>query len=134
MPVVGIDTNVFLRVFIDDEGSQHRAAVDLVQKHGQVFIGTVVMVETVWALRSLFKFPKERLVQFVNAVLAADSFILENRQVVEKALFSFASGKAGFADYVILEAANSKGIGLVYTFDRNLAMADGAALVKGRSR
>jgi len=134
MPAVGIDTNIFLRVFIDDDGQQHRLAVELVRTKGQVFVGTVVMVEAVWALRSLFKFSKEKLVQFVNTVLEAEAFILENRPVIEAALFSFSSGKAGFADCVIVESARQRGMGPVHTFDRDLALTEGAVLVKTRPR
>ena len=131
MPPVGIDTNIFIRVFVNDGGRQHKQAVALVRTHGQVFIGTVVMVEAVWALRSLFKFSKEQLVQFVNTVLEADAFVLDQRGVIEAALFAYASGSAGFPDYVILEAATAKGVARTFTFDRDLARAPGAVLLKG---
>jgi predicted nucleic-acid-binding protein len=134
MPAAGIDTNVFLRVFIDDDGPQHAGAVALVRTQGQVFVGTVVIVEAVWALRSLFKFPKEKLVNFINTVLEADAFVLENREVLERAMFAFAVGKAGFADYVIVETARHRGIGQVFTFDRALARAEGAAMLKVSNR
>ena len=129
MPGAGIDTNVFLRIFIDDHGVQHQQAVDLVRTHGRVFVGTVVMVETVWALKSLFKFSRERMVQFVNAVLEAESFVLENREVIESALFAYASGKAGFPDCVILESARRQGFDKMFTFDRDLARAEGACML-----
>ena len=119
----------FLRVFINDDGLQHKQAVALVHSHGQVFIGTVVMVEAVWALRSLFKFSKEQLVRFLNTVLEAESFVLEHRDVIEAAMFAYASGNAGFADYVILETARTRGIARTFTFDRDLARAEGAALL-----
>ena len=134
MPAVGIDTNVFLRVFIDDDGAQHRQAVDLVKAHGQVFVGTVVMVEAVWALRSLFGFSRAQLVKFVNTVLEADAFVLEQREVIEGALFAYAAGKAGFSDQVILEAARVKGVAETYTFDRDLARTPGAVLLKRPAR
>jgi predicted nucleic-acid-binding protein len=134
MVAAGIDTNVFLRVFIDDDGPQYKQAVERVKAHGQVFIGTVVMVEAIWALRSLFRFPKEKLVQFLNTVLDADAFVLENREVVEAAMFGYASGKAGFPDYVILESARQRGVDQVFTFDRDLGRAEGCVLIKARGR
>jgi predicted nucleic-acid-binding protein len=50
MPAAGVDTNLFLRIIIQDNESQHRAAVDLVRSLGQVFVGVVVLVGTLWAL------------------------------------------------------------------------------------
>lgn len=134
MPAAGIDTNVFLRVFIDDDGPQHRQAVELVAEQGQVFIGMVVIVEAVWALRSLFKFSKERLIQFLNTVLEADSFVLDQRDVIESAIFAYAQGSADFPDYVILETARNRGAEQLFTFDRGLAKAEGAQLLKRRPR
>ena len=134
MAAVGIDTNIFLRVFIDDDGAQHRQAVALVEAHGQVFVGTVVMVEAVWALRSLFGFSRAQLVKFVNTVLEADAFVLEQREVIQSALFAFAAGKAGFSDQVILEAARAKGVAATYTFDRELARTPGAVLLRPSRR
>ena len=130
MPAIGIDTNIFLRIFINDDGQQHRQAVALVREHGQVFIGTVVLIEAAWALRSLFGFSKEKLIQFLNTVLETEAFALENREVVERAMFAYASGKAGFADQVILESAKAKGIAQTFTFDRNLARTSGAVLLE----
>lgn len=74
MPDAAIDTNVFLRVFIRDDGPQHLQAVEVVRSCGRVFVGVVVLVETVWALRKLFGFRRDRLVHFLNAVLETDAF------------------------------------------------------------
>lgn len=125
MPPVGIDTNLFLRIFIDDHQPQHATAVELVRTHGQVFVGTVVMVEAVLALKSLYKFPKEKLVRFISTVLETDVFVHESRDVLERALFAYSGGSAGFADYVILESALTKGIRTFHTFDKKLARSPG---------
>jgi len=130
MPAAGVDTNVFLRVFIQDDGPQHRAAVALVGSLGQVFVGTVVLVETVWALRKLFKFPRAKLVHFLDTVLATDAFILENREVVEAARFGFSSGHGDFADHIILESARRNGSYRTYTFDLDFSRVPGAVRLK----
>jgi predicted nucleic-acid-binding protein len=125
MPATGVDTNVFLRIFIQDDGPQHRAAVDLVRSLGQVFVGTVVLVETVWALRKIFKFPRAKLVHFLNTVLETDAFIFENREVIEAAMFGFSSGDADFADHVILESARRSGAERLFTFDLDFSRVPG---------
>jgi predicted nucleic-acid-binding protein len=130
MLAAGIDTNVFLRIFIQDDGRQHREAVELVRSLGQVFVGTVVLVEAVWALRKIFKFPRAKLVHFLDIVLATDAFILENREVVEAAMLGFSTGNADFADHVILESARRNGAGRVYTFDLDFSRIPGAVRMK----
>jgi predicted nucleic-acid-binding protein len=130
MPAAGVDTNVFLRIFIQDDGPQHRAAVDLVRSLGQVFVGVVVLVETVWALRKLYKFPRGKLVHFLNTVLATDAFIIENREVIEAAMFGFSSGNGDFADHVILESARRNGVERMHTFDLDFSRVPGAVRLK----
>jgi predicted nucleic acid-binding protein len=84
----------------------------------------------VWALRKIFKFPRTKLVHFLNTVLETDVFILENREVVEAAMFGFSSGNADFADHVILESARRNGAGQVYTFDLDFSRIPGAVRLK----
>lgn len=134
MPVAGVDTNVFLRIFIEDGGPQHGQAVALVGSCGQVFVGMVVLVEAVWVLRKLFGFSREKLIEFLNKVLETNAFILENREVVEAALFGFATGPADFADHVILESARRGGAERVYTFDQTFSRVPGACRVAAGKR
>jgi len=129
MLAIAIDTNIFVRVFVDDNARQHAQAVKLVETHGQVFIGTVVMVEAVWTLKKVFKLQKSNLVQFVNAVLEGDSFILEQREIIEAAMFAYADGNADFSDYVILESSRNKGVGRFYTFDKEISRTEGVVLL-----
>ena len=134
MPAAGVDTNVFLRIFIEDDGRQHQEAVELVRSLGQVFVGTVVVVEAVGALRKIFRFPRAKLAQFLHAVLETDAFIIEGREVVEAAMFGFSSGTADFADHVILETARRNGADRVYTFDLDFSRVQGAVRLKPSSR
>jgi len=101
-----------------------------VRSLGQVFVGGVVLVETVWALRKLYKFPRSKLVHFLNTVLATDAFVFENREVVEAALFGFSSGHGDFADHIILESARRHGAGQMYTFDLDFSRMPGAVRLK----
>jgi len=127
MPVAGVDTNVFLRIFIQDDGPQHRAAVALVRSLGQVFVGTVVLVESVWALRKVYKFPRVKLVRFLDSVLETDVFVIENREVIEAAMFGFSTGNGDFADHIVLESARRNGAERIYTFDLDFSRVPGTA-------
>jgi len=135
MPAVAVDTNVFLRIFLQDDGPQHRAAVELAESSGQVFVGVVVLVETVWALRKIYRLARPKVVHFLTQVLETNAFIIENRSVIEAATFAFATGKADFADHVILESARRNGVERIYTFDLDFSRVPGAQrLGPGRHR
>lgn len=134
MPGGAVDTNVFLRIFIQDDGPKHREAVDLVRACGQVFVGVVVLVETVWALRKIYGFPREKLAKFLTTVLETDAFLVENRSSVEAAAAAFAIGPGDFADHVILESARRHGADPVYTFDLDFSRVPGAVRLKPARR
>ena len=60
--VLAIDTNVLIRVFIDDEKQfqQVQIARELVAKTRQVFVTQAVQMETVWVLETSYKFTKKK--------------------------------------------------------------------------
>ena len=55
--MIGVDTNVLIQVFIDDDPDQTTAARQLVAgaAPGGLLISIIVLVEFVWTLRAIFK-------------------------------------------------------------------------------
>jgi predicted nucleic-acid-binding protein len=53
--VRAIDTNVVVRLLVRDDEEQGRCAEALFRQSGGVWIALVVLVETVWVLRSAYK-------------------------------------------------------------------------------
>ena len=92
--MIGLDTNVLLRLFVvDDEAEVQRA---------RRFVGAAVRDDTV----------------LVNGiVLSADDLQIVHRSAAERALASYSRGKADFADYFLAEINAELGCGATFTFD-----------------
>jgi predicted nucleic-acid-binding protein len=134
--VIGLDTNVLLRVFIDDDASQHARASAFLLAHRSVpgespllFVSPIVLCEVVWALDSIYRRPKAEILGILEAIQASRDIEISEVGAVQAATRRFREGKGDFADYYILEAATRAGCESVATFDGPLLKETGFSSV-----
>jgi predicted nucleic-acid-binding protein len=57
--VIGIDTNILLRLWLNDDPAQNRRIDSLLAEHGQtsesLLVSDVVLAEAVWTLRVTYE-------------------------------------------------------------------------------
>lgn len=92
-----------------------------------VLVTHIVLVETVWVLRKVYKVPKREVVDAFRAVLGSAGFVVEDVVAADAALDTWAAGKGDFADYLIRVRARALGADQVFTFDGELHGDDGFA-------
>ncbi|MDJ0835497.1 MAG: type II toxin-antitoxin system VapC family toxin [Acidobacteriota bacterium] len=124
--MIAIDTNILIRIIYDDNEfpEQSATARALMEKESEkgIFISVVVLLETVWVLRSRYKIPKLGIVTFLKMLMDTEGVVIERREQVIRALRDYEIGGAGFADYLILASARDHKCDTVYTFEtRRLA-------------
>jgi predicted nucleic-acid-binding protein len=130
----GIDTNVFVRIFVDDGSPEHVAAADLAKGGGPFFVSTIVVVEAVWVLTKAYRVPKPKLLMLLSNALAAALFEFEDRRLIELSLRGFQSGHADFSDYVVVAASERAQALPLLTFDKTLGKEDNVRLLRPRRR
>ena len=127
--MIAFDTNLLLRLLLNDHAQQARLAEELVQRAvaagERVLLPDIVMCEMEWVLEAVHGLEKAKILQTLRRLLAADEFEFANRAAVSAAIQRYADGKADFSDYLIGESANLAGASITYTFDRELARAPG---------
>jgi len=124
--VITIDTNVLVRVIVDDVGQpeQTRLARDLIENAPQVYIPQIVQIETVWVLTKTYKIDKAVLLKVLEHLLSNPVFVLQRHEIFQTAVELFKQSQAGFADCLILaESLNTHSI--LYTFDKRLSQHSG---------
>jgi predicted nucleic-acid-binding protein len=128
--VLALDTNVLVRILIDDPQSAKQCAAvrKLASAAGNVYVSQVVQIETIWILESVYDFTRVELVEALEAVSSNQSFVLQQANIFRAALAEFRIGPADFADYVILMEARAESVDLA-TFDRKLSKLKGTRLV-----
>ena len=117
--MVSIDTNIAVRLLVDDDHDQTMRAAALF-KANQVYIAKTVILETEWILRGVYKIDRRH----VNSALIA-LCSLENVQVEDPvALFAALSHHAQGMDFAdALHLASSQRADVFATFDARLRSA-----------
>lgn len=128
--MIGVDTNVLVRYFAQDEARQSAAARRLIQtgltRDAPGHVNVVTLAETCWVLKRLYAAGRAELVQVVENLLAAPNVVVERKTAVRKALQAFeASPAAGFSDCLIAQLNADAGCTRTVTFDRGAAKIAG---------
>ncbi len=127
--MIAFDTNVLLRLLLNDDADQARQAQVLIDRavaaSDRVLLPDIVLCELEWVLESVYAFPRARIATTVRRLLDAEEFAFMNRAAVGQALERYARGKADFSDYLLGESATRAGATTTYTFDRALGRGPG---------
>ena len=114
--MLAVDTNLVVRYLTGDHPEQSAKAKAVIDET-DVFVGTTVLLETEWVLRSAYGFPASQLAEALRAFAGLPRITLEAPGAVAVALDWMAAGM-DFADALHLAAA--EGCDAFVTFDRRL--------------
>lgn len=130
--MIGLDTNVLLRLFVADDPAQAKKSKALVASIAaagdQARIDRVVLVEFATVLARRFKVPRTGIAAALEALLSASEFSLEDEGSVEAALIAYRRGH-DFADALIGQVNRRAGCTVTYTFDADAAGMPAFALL-----
>ena len=131
--MIGIDTNVLLRLLLDNDPLQVRRARQVAssaEAAGQpLFVNDVVLAETVWTLGSRYDATKSELIDALRSLLDNARLAFESRSVLSKAVIGFESSDADFADCLIVAKNAAAGCEHTATFDRALRAFEHARIL-----
>ena len=131
--MIGVDTNVLVRYLAQDDAKQSATASRLVEKTltetSPGFVSAIVLVETVWVMEDLYSAHRAGIAAIIETLLHARTVIVEDADIVWRALAAFRAGRADFADCMIQAFATAAGCTVVYTFDRVAARDSGMTLL-----
>ena len=135
--MIALDTNVVVRYLVDDDETQSRQAADLMEgaaaRGEHLFVGDLVLCETVWVLASSYGFSREEISGVLTSLLRARALLFSSTDRLARALAAYREGRGDFADYLIREHTRAAGAETVATFDRKLLGDPGFTAVRGAS-
>lgn len=127
--MIGLDTNVLVRLFVDDDPVQVRQAREFVNARCTPdepgFVDRVALCELVWVLASGYGYGRDAVVKVIQTLLGSRDVVLEDREAVSAALRAFRVRGIDFADALIAVVNRSRGCEFTATFDRKAATLDG---------
>ena len=129
--MIGLDTNVFVRLLVADDPAQTRRArnriVAAIAQDEQVLVSLPVIVETEWVLRSRYGMRRDAALPVLRAALEARELSFEDEPAVEEALHVWSDSPCGFADCLIAAHNRRVGCSTTLTFDAKAARLPGCS-------
>ena len=131
--MIGLDANVLVRYFAQDDAKQGAAARALIQqrltREEPGHVNVVTLAETCWVLKRLYEAGRDELVQVIENLLAAPNIVVERRAEVRKAVQTYGASSAGVGDCLIAPLTIGAGCSNTLTFERAAAKQPGFALL-----
>lgn len=134
--MIGIDTNVLLRVIVADEPKQAETARNFIRTHCSSddpgYVSVITLVELVWTLIRAYGFSREDIGRAVEHILETAQLDVESSSDVAAALKDYRKGTADFADCLLARVNAAAGCDYTITLDRKAARRTGFKLLPAR--
>ena len=131
--MTGLDTNILVRYFAQDDPVQSAAAVRFMQRElsnqQPGFVSLVTLAKLTWVLRSNFKASRDEVISVVESLLAAPSIRVQEQNAVWLALDYCESPGVGFHDALISAVGRQHGCDRTFTFDEKATRIPGMKLL-----
>ena len=125
--MIAIDTNVLLRMSLDDNLEQSAQARGLIEEAAQngvsVYISPIALAEYVWTLQRGYKLSRIEQVAAVRTYFDRPPFRLFSEGAVENAIDLFETGTADFSDCLMASMNSAASVTSTFSFDK-AAIAD----------
>jgi predicted nucleic-acid-binding protein len=122
--MIGLHTNVLVRILVDDDLDQNRSARFLLEDKGSVeqyFIGAVVLAETVWLLRKRLGYSEQTIHKLIHTMLEISQLVIEYEADLLAWLGNTGAKRAQLSDLLISWSHRDFGCSYTYTFDKKAA-------------
>jgi predicted nucleic-acid-binding protein len=131
---VFVDTNVFLRFFVNDVVTQYEKARVLFEaaEAGKIKLETseLVIAEIVWVLESFYGFARKEVTEVLSTLLSSRNLKIAGHARISEAVRLYAAGNMDFVDAYNIAYIRSKGYSRVATFDsKHFKKVEGISIV-----
>ncbi|QNM97558.1 PIN domain-containing protein [Chitinimonas koreensis] len=120
--MIGLDTNVLLRLLVVDDEAQTRTAkrllADAIARGEPMYCNLLVLAEFAWVLSRSYGYDRGRVAEAIDALLNVALLEIERDDLIEAALADAIRHNADFADALIGCINREAGCAATWTFDR----------------
>ena len=131
--MIALDTNVLIRLFIDDDSMQPQKARALFDTHkdldDSLWIADIVMLELAWTLDRRYDLPRPDICAALKALAGNACVLLESGSAIEQSIALYEKGPAGFADCLLAVKASMARCDALRTFDKKMRALPNVKLI-----
>lgn len=123
MTQVVVDTNAFLRFFLDDIPSQKKEFEKILlqakKSNNPLTVPNIVIFELNYILNKYYKIEKTEIINKLKGIISSSYFRIETPDLLIETLKVYTNNNISLADSYILVFAKTKNA-KIFTFDKNL--------------
>lgn len=123
MKSVVVDTNVFLRLLLNDVPQQANQVKYIIRQAKKeeikIIVPQIVIFEIDFVLRGYYNFEKQEIIERLKALLSASYFVIESVNIFQNALTLYKENSVSFTDCFLVAKAEAEEADL-FTFDQKL--------------
>jgi predicted nucleic-acid-binding protein len=131
--MIGLDTNILLRLLVDDGsanvGKARGWAAARAAEGEEFYVDAVVLAEVAWVLESVFAYTRAEIAMALDALLGNAAYHIEGHAAALAALAIFRSGKFDFSDCLIVARGQQAGCSATATLDKGMRKLAGATII-----
>ena len=131
--MIGIDTNVLVRVIVADDPKQAAVARDFIRDRctpdDPGFVPNIVLAELAWILAQSYGYSRIEIADAIERIMETTQLQVESPTDVASALADYRAGPAGFSDCLIGRINHTAECSHTITFDRKAAKLPGFKLL-----
>lgn len=131
--MIAVDTNVLVRLFVNDDLVQARKAKALFDEHADqddsLWVADIVLIELAWALDRSYERPRSEIASALRALAGNATVCVESPESIAPAIALYLAGPAGFADCLLAVKAEQAGCTALRSFDRKMRALPGVSLL-----
>jgi predicted nucleic-acid-binding protein len=120
--VIGVDTNVIVRLLVGDDELQAQAAAKYLTVHSSsedpALISDIVLVQIAWVLEDVYGYARAQIAAAMEGLLATAQLKTGNVSSVHRAVQRFRGSAADFADCLLGVSNAESGCEYTASFDR----------------
>lgn len=121
--VVLVDTNFFLRHFLQDNREQSRITSEIIEKarNGRLKLSVSpwTIGELIWVLNSVYEKPKVFVLDVIEKIFATQGVVIGNKEITLEAFRLYKSANVDFEDAIIALEAKDVKIVSYLSFDKH---------------
>jgi predicted nucleic-acid-binding protein len=119
--MIGLDTNVVVRILTQDDPDQLRRAAEAIGAQCSTddpgWIDCIVLVEVIWVLSSAYHYSRGEIVVAIEKLLQVRELEIQYVDEAWEALHLYRDHPADFSDYYLAAINRGKGCRATLTFD-----------------
>ncbi|MCL4416776.1 MAG: PIN domain-containing protein [Actinobacteria bacterium] len=131
--IVYADTNIFLRYLTNEPEGLSEKVYNFFNEMElgkyRLFVCDLVVSELVYVLEKVFEIPKKEICEKVKILMLKKNIVLENSQIIFKALEVYRDFNINFVDAYIYSHSSNNGVKKYFSFDNHFKKFDNIELV-----